>query len=277
MTVPAPLLFLDLETTDLDVRHCYLLEVAAVVTGADLDPVAAGQWAVRPPIPVDTLRAAADPTVRDMHDRNGLWEACKHTADRAADVDDRLGQLLAPFTASEDPPVLAGSGVAAFDRAVMRRWLPASESVLSYRHLDVSSLREAFRRWAPETRLRENNSKHRAMDDVQAALREARRYRQRIASATQLAERAEELERLLAQARGMACDAVEAETAGMPGSRFDEFARFAAAGTLATVQRDDPAGPDRLSDEQLVGIGAALTSGEPIPGSRASREQEQTP
>ena len=52
------------------------------------------------------------------------------------------------------------------DRRFMARWLPNLEEYFHYRYLDVSTLKELTRRWAPEkTRNIQKATKHQALSD----------------------------------------------------------------------------------------------------------------
>lgn len=166
------LCWVDLETTGLDPGRDAVLEVACVITTADLDEVARWQTVVRPPAHMPTLCDQ----VRSMHTRSGLLDALAGGAPFDAAAGGLLDFLRAHLPEGAVP--LAGSSVH-FDRAFMRQRLPDAEAWLHYRNVDVSTVKELVRRWAP-TLLDEvpaDEVAHRAMPDVLASIAELDRYR----------------------------------------------------------------------------------------------------
>jgi oligoribonuclease len=177
------LVFLDLETTGLDVEHDDILEVACLVIDDGLVAEVARYHAI-----VMACREfyALPEVVRDMHTKSGLWaEATDPTAKPLLVVDQELAAFLREHAVkiNEDRttlvrPQLAGNGIH-FDRGFLRRCLPRSEAELHYRQLDVTSVNELARRFSPllfEARPRPPASAHRAMADVEESLAVARHY-----------------------------------------------------------------------------------------------------
>lgn len=182
------IVWVDTETTGLDPEHGNLLEVALIVTSDDLEEVAARSVIVRPiaPLGFDAWREHLDPFIQDMHGKNGLLD------------DIRAGAGLRPGVAAEDlhrwalaqghgfdlkKVPLAGSTVG-FDRAWLKKHMPALESLFSYRSIDVSSITELVRRWASaiyEDRPKADPEKiaHRALPDVRESISILRYYRER--------------------------------------------------------------------------------------------------
>lgn len=200
------LLWVDLETTGLVPETDAVLEVAAVVTRDDLTEVARGSWVCGYPLAEQLAGLPAnwqddawirhmvrtwsglDPVVIEMHRAGGLWAECAGTT-REVDVLDRcLTNFIVTncreWVESPDgpeplhcPTQLAGSTIS-FDRAFMRRHLPASHALLHYRNLDVTTLNEVARRFWPavhEGRPR-GEKRHRAMEDVLESLEVCRYY-----------------------------------------------------------------------------------------------------
>jgi oligoribonuclease len=69
------------------------------------------------------------------------------------------------------------------DRRFLARWMPELEEFFHYRNLDVSTLKELARRWAPEVSegfFKE--SSHLAMDDIKDSIAELQYYRKTILS-----------------------------------------------------------------------------------------------
>lgn len=117
-----------------------------------------------------------------MHADSGLWKLCAEaqalgTVAEVGAVDARLAGWLVMWGANK--PQLAGSTIS-FDRAFMARHLPISHALLHYRNLDVTTLNEIYRRFAPKIhadRPRDNAAPaHRAMQDARASLTTLRYY-----------------------------------------------------------------------------------------------------
>lgn len=208
------LVWLDLETTGLKATNHHILEVAAIVTDDDLREVARMQRVVYYPhaativelldegrdygtIHAAILRrfefgATPDEYVLAMHDKNGLWRDCVNglaldTVDRdlAAFVT-KYGVKMVVEPIGPDgtslmkrvTPQLAGSTIS-FDRAFINAYLPrlASEDVLHYRNLDVSTFNETARRfWKDVHKGRPNAGRakelaaHRGMADIEESI-----------------------------------------------------------------------------------------------------------
>lgn len=163
----ASIIWLDLETTGLDPREGYLLEVA--VQGADAsDPLRLGEMACTPVrIAPATAHAACDDYVRRMHTENGLFSDCQASLLSLGEVDEALAKA---FRLSEGERVsgqrhmLAGNSVGSFDLQWVREHLPQFARTLSHRVFDVSTL-IAFAEmlgWQYERQ----QPAHRADDDV---------------------------------------------------------------------------------------------------------------
>jgi len=64
------------------------------------------------------------------------------------------------------------------DRRFLARWMPELERFFHYRNLDVSTLKELARRWAPEVAAGvAKESRHTALADAHESIAELRHYR----------------------------------------------------------------------------------------------------
>jgi oligoribonuclease len=170
---------MDLEMTGLDTERDVIVEIAALVTNTDLEPVDAGiDIVVHQP---DEVLATMNEFVTKMHERSGLLAAIRaSTVDLptagAAVLDYLKGHLPTP---ARTP--LCGNSIG-MDRRFLTRYLPEIENHLHYRSIDVSSVKELCRRWYPNE-YKERPSKkegHRALADVLESINELRHYRQTI-------------------------------------------------------------------------------------------------
>ena len=172
------LVWIDCEMTGLDLGADALIEVAALVTDFDLNVLGEGVDLIVKP-PAEAIDQMND-YVRDMHDKSGLLREL----DTGITLDQAEEQVLA-YVREHCPdgsrPPLAGNTVAT-DRAFLARDMPALESFLHYRIVDVSSIKELARHWFPrayfQSPLKRGN--HRALADIQESIEELRYYREAV-------------------------------------------------------------------------------------------------
>jgi oligoribonuclease len=178
-----PLVWVDVETTGLDTRRDLLLEIAVVVTDADLAEVAACHRLVAQPPDEVAARLAGAPEAARLHARSGLLADLAGARGQAVglgDLDAELAALLERHGAVGAP--LAGFSVG-FDRTFLHRDLPRLAARVGYRTVDVSTLSELARRWWPRTAQLargDGEAAHRALGDVRCAIAALRRYRERL-------------------------------------------------------------------------------------------------
>jgi oligoribonuclease len=171
---PDNLVWLDLEMTGLDPDRDRILEIALVVTGPGLEVLAEG-----PEIAVhqgDEVLAGMDQWNTDQHGASGLVERVRLSAHDEGSAQRLSLDFLAEWVPAGASPICGNS--ICQDRRFLYRWMPELERYFHYRNLDVSTLKELCRRWAPE--ILEGLSKrssHRALEDVHDSIEELRHYR----------------------------------------------------------------------------------------------------
>lgn len=168
------LVWIDLEMTGLKPDSDRIIELALVVTDASLATIAeAPVWVVRQP---DATLDAMDAWNRGTHGRSGLIDKVKaSTMDEAAVEAAALAFLREHVPAKASP--MCGNSICQ-DRRFLARWMPALEDHFHYRNLDVSTLKELARRWAPAVaKAFAKESKHTALADVYESIDELRHYR----------------------------------------------------------------------------------------------------
>ena len=151
-----------------------ILEVAMVVTDAELNPIAeAPVYVVHQ---ADEVLEAMDSWNRATHGKSGLVDKVRASTFTEAEVEARLVEFLKPLVAERTAP-LAGNTVHQ-DRRFMARYMPAFDQYLHYRIVDVSTLKELARRWRPEVLQGiAKEGKHEALADVHESIEELRHYR----------------------------------------------------------------------------------------------------
>ena len=170
------LVWMDLEMTGLDPERDRILEIAALITDAQLQVVAEGpNLVVHQP---DELLAAMDEWNTQHHGESGLTERVRSSTVSERDAEEAVLAFLAEHCAPQTVP-LAGNSVHQ-DRRFLRRYMPTVDAFLHYRIVDVSTVKELGRRWYPEAYARrpQKNATHRALDDIQESIAELRYYRE---------------------------------------------------------------------------------------------------
>ncbi len=168
------LVWIDMEMSGLNPDSDRVLEVAAVVTNSQLEVIAeSAALVVHQP---ESVLAAMDAWNTATHARSGLTERVRAARSDEADVQAQMIGFLARYVPAGKSP-MCGNSICQ-DRRFMARWMPALESFFHYRNLDVSTLKELGRRWAPEVvRAFEKKSRHEALADIYESIGELRHYR----------------------------------------------------------------------------------------------------
>ena len=171
----ARLVWIDLEMTGLKPDADRIIEVALVVTDADLVTVAeAPVWAVHQD---DAALAAMDSWNTSTHGRSGLIDRVKASTLADADVEAAALAFLREHVPAKASP-MCGNSICQ-DRRFLARWMPKLEDHFHYRNLDVSTLKELARRWKPELMKGiPKEGKHEALADVYESIAEMKYYRE---------------------------------------------------------------------------------------------------
>lgn len=170
------MVWIDCEMTGLNPDKDVLIEVATVVTDADLNVLDEGVDAVIRPDP--EALAGMEKVVREMHTASGLLAELEdgialETAEK------KVLEYVQSWIPEARVAPLAGNSVHA-DKAFLRLGMPALTDYLHYRIIDVSTLKELARRWFPEVldAAPKKTGNHRALGDILDSIAELKHYRE---------------------------------------------------------------------------------------------------
>lgn len=172
---PARLIWIDLEMTGLDSQQDHIIEIATIVTDADLAVVAEGPvLAIHQP---DAVLARMDEWNTRQHGRSGLTERVRASSVTAAEAERQTLEFLASHVSSGASP-MCGNSICQ-DRRFLAREMPRLEAYFHYRNLDVSTLKILAGLWAPKVLAGiVKSSTHLALADIHDSIAELRHYRE---------------------------------------------------------------------------------------------------
>ncbi|MBO2465872.1 oligoribonuclease [Actinomadura violacea] len=169
------LVWIDCEMTGLDLRADALIEIAALVTDSELNILDEGVDVIIKPPPESVAQMTK--IVRDMHTTSGLLEELPGGITLPEAEETVLDYVRSHVKDAKKAP-LCGNSIAT-DRSFLARDMPALDSHLHYRMVDVSSIKELARRWYPRVYFASPEKKggHRALADITESIQELRYYR----------------------------------------------------------------------------------------------------
>jgi len=168
------LIWIDLEMTGLDTDNDRIIEIATVVTDPYLNILAEGPMlAIHQP---DDVLNAMDDWNRKQHGQSGLLERVRQSRIDYATAEAQTLEFLRLWVPAKASP-MCGNSICQ-DRRFLHRQMPTLETYFHYRHVDVSTIKELARRWAPQviSGFRKTGN-HLALDDIRDSIRELQHYR----------------------------------------------------------------------------------------------------
>lgn len=170
------LVWIDCEMTGLDPTTHVLVEIAVVITDAELNVLGDGIDIVIGARPEDLV--AMDAVVHEMHAASGLLDAIRHSATTVEQAEEQVLEYVQRFVPERRKAPLCGNTIAT-DRSFIARYMPKLDDHLHYRMIDVSSIKELARRWYPKAYYNSpvKNGGHRALADIRESIDELRYYR----------------------------------------------------------------------------------------------------
>ena len=177
MTQRDALVWIDLEMTGLDPDNDRIIEVATMVTDGELRAVAEG-----PVLAIhqdEATLARMDEWNQRTHGGTGLLQRVRDSRITAAAAEQQTLEFLAAHALAGASP-MCGNSICQ-DRRFLARYMPQLERFFHYRNLDVSTLKELARRWAPkvlDSFVKQGT--HRALDDIRESVAELAHYRRNL-------------------------------------------------------------------------------------------------
>ena len=171
------LVWIDMEMTGLAPDSDRIIEIALLVTDAQLVTLAEGPvLVVHQP---DEVLEAMDSWNKNTHKKSGLIERVRASKLSEADAERAAVDFLSQHVPANNSP-MCGNSICQ-DRRFLARWMPRLEAHFHYRNLDVSTLKELVRRWKPElAKGFAKEGRHEAMADILESIEELKFYRKSV-------------------------------------------------------------------------------------------------
>ncbi len=168
------LIWIDLEMTGLNTEADLIIEVATIITDANLNIIAEG-----PVLAVhqdDEIMTSMDEWNTKTHNATGLVKRVRQSQLVEVDAEKQTIAFLKQHVAKNVSP-MCGNSICQ-DRRFLARHMPELEAWFHYRNLDVSSIKELMQRWKPELLkgFKKQNT-HKAIDDIRESIEELKYYR----------------------------------------------------------------------------------------------------
>lgn len=169
------LIWIDLEMTGLDPERDQIIEIATIVTDADLNVLAEGPaMAV---FATDEMLDGMDEWCTSHHGASGLTQRVKDSKISALEAEAQTLEFLASWVEKGASP-LCGNSVHQ-DRRFLVKYMPQLEAYCHYRNIDVSTVKELAKRWSPAVAKGvKKQGAHLALDDIRESIEELKYYRE---------------------------------------------------------------------------------------------------
>jgi oligoribonuclease len=168
------LVWLDCEMTGLNPEHDRILEIAVIVTDAHLTQRIEGPVLVIHQ--TDELLDGMDKWNKGTHGKSGLIDKVKASRMTEDEAEKELIGFLGKYVPKSGSP-MCGNTIGQ-DRRFLAKYMPKLEAFFHYRNLDVSTLKELAKRWAPEVHKSfKKKQRHTALADVHESIDELEHYR----------------------------------------------------------------------------------------------------
>lgn len=169
------LVWIDMEMTGLDPDHDRVIEIAAIVTDAELNILAEGPVFVIHQ--ADEVLDKMDAWNKGTHGRSGLIDKVRASTVTEDEASVQMISFLRQYVPAGKSP-MCGNSICQ-DRRFMARHMSQLEQFFHYRNVDVSTIKELCRRWKPELiNGFKKHQMHTALADIRESVEELRYYRE---------------------------------------------------------------------------------------------------
>ncbi len=174
------LIWIDMEMTGLDPMRDTIIEIATIITNADLEVLAEGPvFAIAQS---ESVIEAMDEWNTTTHGESGLIRRMREEGVSVEHAEEKTLQFVSQHVPECASP-MCGNSICQ-DRRFMAREMPLLANYFHYRNLDVSTLKELAKRWKPELLEQfEKAGSHTALADIRESIDEMKFYREHFISA----------------------------------------------------------------------------------------------
>ena len=169
------LIWIDLEMTGLVPEKDIIIEIATVVTDADLNVLAEG-----PSLAIhqdNKYLESMDEWNTRQHTKSGLVQRVKESEISVNEAEKQTLDFVMKYVVPDTSP-MCGNSICQ-DRRFLYNYMPKLEKFFHYRHIDVSTLKELAVRWKPDVVSTSfKQSKHLALSDIYDSINELKHYRE---------------------------------------------------------------------------------------------------
>eukprot|EP01101_Sappina_pedata_P011769 TRINITY_DN7961_c0_g1_i1.p1 TRINITY_DN7961_c0_g1~~TRINITY_DN7961_c0_g1_i1.p1 ORF type:complete len:214 (+),score=74.02 TRINITY_DN7961_c0_g1_i1:96-644(+) len=170
------IIWVDLEMTGLNLDKDQIIEMACIITDGQLNVVAESPNLVIHAS--DDLLNSMDNWCTKQHGSSGLTQACRESTVSLQDAEKIMTEFIQAYTKKRVAPI-AGSSVHV-DRQFLAKQMPSFTNWLTYRIIDVSTVKQLCYRWYPGLSIPTAPGNHRALDDIKASIESMRFMREKV-------------------------------------------------------------------------------------------------
>ena len=170
------LVWIDLEFTGLDYRNNQILEIATIITDKNLNILATGpNWAIKTD---KKILENLDEWNKKTHGNSGLINKCLNSNITMEIAEDKTLEFIEKWV-EQGEALLCGNSVCS-DRRMLYKNMPKIEKFLSYRNINVTTVKKLAHNWYPELKEFQKKETHTALLDIRESIEELKYYRKNI-------------------------------------------------------------------------------------------------